>query len=221
VTLIDVVLYSDQVIAENDKIDARLVELLRGRGQRIGYVASGPDTERRFYEAKRAYYARYSLGLAPFYDLDGANDQGESDALLASDAIHLSGGDTVAFLRRLQRSGMLGHLREWAVAGGLLIGSSAGALIMTSTIALDALYRGGEPEEIEDAAALDLVPFEFFPHVQAKPEYFDALVAYSARTARPIAACRDGDGIVVAHGAVQCCGDVVWLSGGAVIDCPY
>jgi dipeptidase E len=221
VRLINAVLYSDQVIAENAKIDVRLVELLRDRGPRIGYVASGPDPERRFYTAKRVYYARYGFDLAPFYEPGGMDDQGESDALLASDAIHLSGGDTVAFLRRLQRSGMLGRLRCWAAAGGLMIGTSAGALLMTPTIALDALYRGGEPGEIEDAAALDLVPFEFFPHLQAKHTYFDALVAYSARTARLIAACRDGDGIVVANGAVECCGDIVWLSGGAVVACPY
>jgi len=61
-----------------------------------------------------------------------------------------------------------------------LIGTSAGAILMTPTIALHALFDGRRPEEIKDATALDLVPFEFFPHAHAKTGYLTELVSYSA-----------------------------------------
>jgi len=130
----------------------------------------------RFLREKRAYYARHGLDIDVVYDLDRANDQNEIEALPACDAIHLSGGDTVSFLRRLKRSGMLEPLRSWAAAGGILIGTSAGAILMTPTIALHALFDGRRPEEIKDATALDLVPFEFFPHAHAKTGYLTELV---------------------------------------------
>ena len=219
--MINAVLYSDQVIPENGKIDMRLVELMKERGCRIGYVPSGPDPERRFFREKQAYYARRGLRLDVFHDLDRTHDESETEALLTCDAIHLSGGDTVAFLGRLRRSGMFGRLRAWAAEGGLLVGTSAGAILMTPTIALHALFEGMHPAEIGDATAFGLVPFEFFPHVQAEPRYFGELVSYSAGNGRPIAACPDGDGIVVANGEVECLGNPIWISDGAIVDFPF
>jgi dipeptidase E len=212
--MINAVLYSDQVIPANAKVDLRLVGLMEGRGRRIGYVPSGPEPDLRFYKERRAYYARRGLDLDLFHDLDRPHGDAALTALFACDAIHLSGGDTAAFLSRLQRSGMLEKLRAWARAGGLLIGASAGAILMTPTIAVDALYGDGHPNTIEENDALALLPFEFFPHLQAKPRYLADLKEYSRRTPRPIIACPDGDGIVVADSIVDCIGDLLWIARG-------
>jgi dipeptidase E len=211
---INAVLYSDQIIPANAKVDLRLVALMKGRGRRIGYVPSGPEPDQRFYTERRAYYARCGLDLDLFHDLDRPHDADALAALLACDAIHLSGGDTVAFLARLRKAGMLEKLRAWAGAGGLLIGASAGAILMTPTIAVDALYGDGQPDGTGDNEALALLPFEFFPHLQAKPRYLADLKEYSTRTPRPIIACPDGDGIVVADGIVDCIGDLLWIARG-------
>ncbi len=212
--MINAVLYSDQVIPANDKVDVRLVELMKGRGPRIGYVPSGPDPNFRFYTEKQTYYARRGFTLDVFYDLDQEHSVTEIDALLACDAIHLSGGDTAAFLIRLKRTGMLRKLRGWALKGGLLIGTSAGAILMTPTIAVDALFSGGRPEGVKEGEALDLVPFEFFPHLKAKQSYLTDLLAYSTHNSRPIIACPDGDGVVVSEGFAECIGDLLRLSEG-------
>ena len=214
--MITTVLYSDQVIPANEKVDHRLTRLMSERGRRFGYIPSGPDPDLRFYSEKRAYYARLGLALDILYDLDRDHGSAELDALLACDAIHLSGGNTAAFLARLRRSGMLDRLRNWANDGGVLVGTSAGAILMAPTIAVDALFGSLRPEDVRDGAALDLVPFEFFPHLQAKPSYLPDLLAYSTRNGRPIIACPDGDGVVVANGTVECIGDPRWLSKGSV-----
>lgn len=104
--------YSDQVIAENAKVDSRLTDIIKEQGNRVGYVPSGPDPNSRFFHAKKAYYNQYGLELAILYDLDIEDGGAKLNALLSCDAIHLSGGDTTAFLERLRRSGMLTILRD-------------------------------------------------------------------------------------------------------------
>lgn len=169
-------LYSDQVIAENTPMDRRLAELVLSRGNRIGYISSGPDPKRAFFSEKSRYYARYGLSLDPFVDLDVRLGEAEIAQLFACDAIHLSGGHTGDFLTRLQQSGMLGWLRNWVLSGGILIGTSAGAILMTPTIAVDALFWGGSPDAVGDGGALDLLLFEFFPHLNDDPAYLPALL---------------------------------------------
>lgn len=216
--MLNLVLYSDQIIAENSAIDIRLLDLIdsKSAGTRIAYVPSGPETERRFFEERKLYYARYSLDLSLFYDLDEPHSAEELEDLFISDAIHLSGGHTGAFLQRLRLSGMLDPLRDWALRGGILIGTSAGAILMTPTIAIDALFFGQRPEEATGGDALNLVPFEFFPHLNAKANYLSELVRYSRHTTRPIIACNDGDGVVVSRGLVEGIGNPIWIADGAV-----
>lgn len=214
----NLVLYSDQLFPECSAIDIRLVEMLkaRGAGNRIAYIASGPEPDRSFFLAGQTYYGRLGLELALFFDLDEPQTADDIAALFASDAIHLAGGHTGGFLERLKRSGMLGPLRDWALSGGILIGVSAGAILMGPTIATDALFVGRRSEDIADGDALDLVPFEFFPHLNDDNAYLPALLRYSASLLRPIVACNDGDGIVVAGGQIECTGSPLWISAGEV-----
>ncbi|MBY5398011.1 Type 1 glutamine amidotransferase-like domain-containing protein [Rhizobium leguminosarum] len=209
-------LYSDQVIAENAPMDRRLAALVRARGNRIGYIASGPDPQRVFFDEKQRYYAKYGLVLDLFVDLDALSGDEEINRLFSCDAIHLSGGHTGDFLRRLRQSGMLDKLRSWALDDGILVGTSAGAILMTPTIAVDALFSGGSPDAVQDGAALDLLPFEFFPPLNDDPGYLSALLRYSETTATPILACRDGEGLILGNGLIEIFGAPLMISGGFV-----
>lgn len=216
--MLNLVLYSEQLFPECSAIDQRLMDLMkaRGIGNRIAYVASGPEPDRSFFLAARSYYGRYGFDLALFHDLEEPHCEEEIAALFACDAIHLSGGHTGEFLERLKRSGMLGPLRDWALSGGILIGVSAGAILMAPTIATDALFIGLRPEDVTDGDALDLAPFEFFPHLNDDEAYLPTLLRYSSLTVRPILACNDGDGVVVTDGRIECLGSPLWIHGGAV-----
>lgn len=220
--MLNLILYSDQIHPDCSAIDLRLVELLRERdaGNRIAYIASGPEPDRSFYLAARSYYGRYGLDLALFFDLDRPQSEDDIAALFACAAIHLSGGHTGSFLERLKCSGMLAPLRDFALSGSVLIGVSAGSILMGPTIATDAPFIGLKPEEITDGDALDLLPFEFFPHLSDEESYLPALMRYSTQTTSPILACNDSDGVVVTGSRIECLGNPVWLSGGAVTT-PY
>lgn len=207
--------YCDQTSPDDDAIDRCLLDMLaaRGGGNRIAYLPSGPEPERRFFRERAEHYARLGLDLAIFHDVDVPQTPAAIDALFACDVIHLTGGQTRPFLARLKRSGMLDPLRDWALAGGILVGTSAGAIILTPTIALDALFSGGDPDAMPDAAALNLVPFEFMPHYDEASHLAD-LLRYSRSTTNPIIACRDGEGVVLTGGRVDCFGTPLWISDG-------
>ena len=216
--MINAVLYSDQVIPENKKVDEHLVALMKPRGRRIGYIPSGPDPDLRYFSEKQRYYAGLGLDLDIYHDLDDTHEQNVIEALLDCDAIHLSGGATGAFLNRMKSSGMLEILGKWARSGGLLVGTSAGAMLMTPTIAVDALFSQKQPEDVSDGAALNLVSFEFFPHLNGKAGYLPDLLKYSRLSSRHIAACPDGDGIVISNGRIESVGNVVWMSNGRIVE---
>ena len=82
--MVRLVMYSDQIIPENDKVDAHLLYLLAGRGHRIGYVASGPEPDRRFYRQRRDYYAKLDLDLSVFLDTSGPLDESGRNKGLAA-----------------------------------------------------------------------------------------------------------------------------------------
>jgi len=218
--MVSLVMYSDQIIPENGKVDERLLDLMARRGRRVGYVSSGPEPDRRFFCERQAYYKKLDLDLSVFFDTAEPLDEAGLATLLDCDAIHLSGGNTRAFLRLLKANDLLAPLAKWAQNDGLLIGTSAGAILMTPTVALDAMFSGENAGAVRDGEALDLIPFEFFPHLNKSADYLPQLLAYSTETSRRIAACRDGDGVVVNGGVVESVGDIVWISNGAIIETP-
>lgn len=214
--LINLAFYSDQIIPENEAITETLLAAIaaNGLGSRLGHIASGPEPDRRFFLERAAYYARHGLDLCLFHDLDEPRSSHDEDALFDCDAIHLAGGHTGGFLSRLKRSGLFPRLKQWATDGGLLIGTSAGAIILTPTIATDALFIDQAPQYHMSETALGLVPFEFFPHLNSSPTYLPDLIRYSRHTPRPIIACNDGDGLIVIKGEIVCIGQPVWVKNG-------
>ncbi len=207
------VLYSDQVLPETEKVDQELAALLGTSNPTIGFIPSSADPQRTYYEERRVYYARLGMTLSVYFELEAYNPD-RLEALLACDAIHLTGGNTYYFLHWLRKRDMLAPLRRYVARGGVLIGVSAGAILMTPDIATAALC-GDEPLEGEtDLAALHLVDFAFVPHFGGIPYDLLALQAYSRGRQVVVYACRDGDGVVVEDDQVKCIGDVTMIVNG-------
>ncbi len=208
------VLYSEQILPETEKVDQELAALLGKSNPKIGYIPSSADPQRKYYEERRVYYARLGMTLSTYFELDAAYDPNRLEALLACDAIHLTGGNTYYFLHWLRKRGMLAPLRQYVARDGVLIGVSAGAILMTPDIATAALC-GDEPLEGEtDIAALHLVDFAFVPHFGEIPADLVALQAYSQSRQVDVYACRHGDGLVVEDDQVKCIGDVTAIVNG-------
>jgi dipeptidase E len=63
---------------------------------------------------------------------------------------------------------------------------------------------------------LGLLPFEFFPHLNADPNYLSELLRYNKISSSPIVACNDGDGVVVRNGKVEFIGAPLWIADGQI-----
>ncbi len=136
-------LYSDQEIAANAAMDERLLRLIGVRRPRIGYVSSAPDPSRAYFDQKRAYYHRLGAELTMYTDSESADLEGDVEILCRCDAIHLTGGNTFTFLRWLRVRRALPLLRAYALGDrGVLIGASAGAILMTPSIQTAVLWWG-------------------------------------------------------------------------------
>ncbi len=203
------VLYSDQIPPLADKIDNELTTLLGKTNPIIGFIPSSSDSERKFYSERQAYYQRLGMDLNVYFELDNEYQPNLLNSLLSCDAIHLSGGNTYYFLHWLRRRNMMDTLVQYVAKGGVLIGVSAGSILMTPDISTSAFCRDETIEGETDFSGLKLVDFSFVPHFGDSPYNLDEIRKYSHDHKTVVYAVRDSGGIVVIENEVKCIGDVV------------
>jgi dipeptidase E len=100
------------------------------------------------------------------------------------------------FLNLLQKRNMLHVLRKYASNGGVLVGVSAGSIIMGKSIIAANLYDENNLG-LSDLESLGLVDFDFYPHWNRDSGNLKAIRDHSQRTHRVAYLCNDADGIVV------------------------
>jgi dipeptidase E len=206
------VLYSDQVVAANQQVDSYLLKLLGTTNTRIGYISSSTDPQRQYFTLKQNYYQQYGLQLAPYFELDIDYKPHLLDSLFACDAIHLCGGNTYYFLYWLQQRGLMERLKHYALYEGVLIGISAGAIIMTPDIITAQLCNDTPYAPLTIYQGLGLVDFAFVPHLQDTPEEYTHMQAYADQQQKVLYGCHDGDGIVVAGETITLIGNVISMA---------
>lgn len=102
-------------------------------------------------------------------DNTSANAQ-ESKKLLDADVVLISGGNTFQLLSNLRKSGLDKAIVEFIHKQDVtLSGFSAGALVLTPTIAISSLPGFDENlVEIDNLSGLGIVDFELFPHYEKR-----------------------------------------------------
>lgn len=187
----------------NEKLDLGLIELIGKRDPKIGYIPSSADPKRRYFNETKTYYGKYGLSLFFYFDLEIEFDRNKLSELGSCDAIYLSGGNTFHFLYLIKKRKLVTFLKKYIQNGNVLIGVSAGSMIMTPSINITAAFHSqkGDLEKLNavrlrDFRALNLVNFEFIPHFNEKEKGVFAQ-KYSKSRKHPIYACNDGSGIIV------------------------
>ena len=203
------VLYSDQVPPLTDAIDAELKMLLDKTNPRIGFIPSSSDPKREYYTERKAFYYQIGMNLDVYFELDREWKPDLLESLLDCDAIHLSGGNTYYFLHWLRRRNMTDTLIRYVDQGGLLIGVSAGSILMTPDISTSALCGDEVMEGETDYSGMGLVDFLFVPHFGDIPVDMDDLKQYSQDKQMRVYAASDSGGIVIVDDKVKCIGDVI------------
>jgi dipeptidase E len=214
------VLHSDQIDGRTE-VDEALVNLIEPQSSKIGYIPSQTDSHRKYFHKAQKWYSQFGFNDLLYFDVDREFDAAKISELMGCDAIHLSGGNTYYFLNSLRGKGLLPLLRRFLENGGILIGVSAGSLIMSKTIAITQIDDdlGGDKNDVGliDLSALGVVNFEFFPHVNKINEEIESrLMEYSRKTGSVIYACDDGDGIVVENDKIDFIGNVKKIENGVI-----
>lgn len=150
----------------NKKICARMKKKLP-KNATIGYIPAGIHDNYNQAQARFELWWARSMGFSNFvyfpigtyYDEKGLVD------LLKCDAIAISGGNTFELLFMLQLRGLLSVLQKYSEDGGILMGASAGGIVMCPKIRIagfaDPNYFG-----LQNLDSLGLVDFEVKPHWQ-------------------------------------------------------
>ena len=197
---------------------AAITEVLNG-GASLGYLASGHEPAQRYYGATQEQYARMGMTLHHYLDLEQGFTLVGLDTLLNCQAIHLAGGDTFQFLAQLQARGLMEPFKAYLNRGGILIGLSAGAMLMTPTIACASLCGDVNHQGLSDLLALGLVPYQFLPH----SDLSDGGVALSVQAAclleastlaeYPLILCSDEDAVIVTKAGLRGFGQPLLFDG--------
>jgi dipeptidase E len=195
------VLYSGGATAANRRLHAALSDLCGARKRMsITYIPSTVDGGLHYFKLFRRRYKPFGFTDCRYFPVDRPFTPDYLRLVLDSDAIYLAGGNTFYFLHHLRRQNLLRRLHAFAARGGVLAGLSAGAIILTPSIGL-AGYPPPDHDDndvgLKDLTALNLVPFEFFPHYRTDAAIRRALTEYSMRCGNPIVAAADGGGVVV------------------------
>jgi dipeptidase E len=218
-TLRKLVLYSDQIRGQSDALDDALMTLLAGTSHRVAFIPSESDRRRRYFVEAERHYAALGIRGIHHCDVDLEWDPAAMATAFSCDAIHLGSGDPAAFLGALRRRALLSPLRDFVARGGVLVGVSAGAMLMAKSIAL-AQAVSDEPRERAqkraksppraDFGALGLVDFDFYPHFEpdsdGAADVEKALRDFSRTSGRVLYACTDSEGVVVNEGSVRLVG---------------
>jgi dipeptidase E len=214
------VLHSDQVSGRTE-IDEAFLKFFGDSKPKIAYILSQSDLTRKYFNQKVEWYKQFDITDLLYFDIDQEYNEEKNPELLSCDAIFLSGGNTYYFLNSLKNRNFIPVLKGFVEKGGVLIGVSAGSVMMSKTISVTSIDDdiGGDQNTVglKDFSALELNDFEFFPHFDINNvEITKRLKEYSETSKSVIYACKDGDGIIVENDNMQFFGKVLKIKNGEI-----
>lgn len=194
-----------------DNLNPQLRETLGNeitkRGNKVAYISSEPQVAPRpYYLSTIEDYSKISEGVeVDYFDLSDDFSDESLEEMLHYGTIYLSGGNTYIFLNDARKRRLYKLLRMHLNNGGLLVGASAGSLMMTPTIDL----ADGFDENIfglTDVKGFHFIDFEFHPHFEES--HRDFLTSYMEGKDSVLYICKDGDGIFCGDDGVTLFGEV-------------
>lgn len=201
------ILHSDQSFERTGEIDSQLIRSLSGkRHPRLLYIPSVADPRRKYFSEKARYYEKIGFASCEYFDPQEEQDSARTHEMFKCDVIHLAGGEVCRFMERLVSSGVCERLKDFAVRGGVIVGVSAGAMLLGRTF-MGAILFG----ERGLTDGLGLFDFEIIPHVNERFPRLDILQAFANKTRKTLYALNDGDVVVISGRKIRTFGTPVKL----------
>lgn len=213
-----IVLYSDEKKVVNEDLDNMAISLTGKKKPSMTYIPSTSDKKGKYFDATKIHFEKYGLSDFLYFDIDEDYNENARKEAFKSDIVYLSGGNTIKFLKNIRRRKVDKDLNMFLKAGGVVIGVSAGAMLLTKSIACTVNYHSeiGNLKETtgydygdlnkEDLIGLGLLDFEFIPHFKNSNK--DVLLkGYIDSSSNTIFGCSDGAGLVIKDEEIEICGN--------------
>jgi dipeptidase E len=199
----------------NDALINRIKGFIGNGKFKLAYIPSQTDKERKYFDAAKDFFL--SLGVSDFlyFDIDQEFDVSTVVPLTTCDGIYLSGGNTFYFLKKLKERKLDFLLKALAVKGKLMIGVSAGAILMTKSIKIAEFIDENEIQ-LKEFDGLNLVNLEFMPHWESQKTTSQELLDYSLNQDGSIFTCNDGSGIVIEGSRIDYFGEIYEIRKGEI-----
>ncbi|HSX33967.1 MAG TPA: Type 1 glutamine amidotransferase-like domain-containing protein [Candidatus Saccharimonadales bacterium] len=193
---------------------ASALESLAGKARgalRIGFVPTAVYPEagnKDWFLAQLANLSRHGFGWVDIIE-PTAPEVIWRDRLAAVDVVYVSGGNTFYLLAQMQQVDFGGWLRQ-GLANKVYVGSSAGSLILTPSIAVvEHLQADRNLHDTTDLTGLGLVDFEFMPH--APDDFsFEQIAQYMHTAKHPLYAVDNQTAVQVVDGQVSVISEGQW-----------
>ncbi|MCF6411765.1 Type 1 glutamine amidotransferase-like domain-containing protein [Pseudalkalibacillus salsuginis] len=189
------------------ELENRIRHLVLEKGPVLGYIPSQYDPTKFYFHRAKQHLDRFGFQEYRYFDIDGDYKPGQLETLSQCDAIYLSGGNTYYFLKNLRKRELLSFLKDFVEKGGLLIGVSAGAMVMSPTIAV-ARFLDANEVGLSDLNALELAPLHFLPHFSERVSDVIAVKSFADQSFIPLYVCDDQAGIIIENDKMSCYGNV-------------
>jgi len=202
-------LLSDTKKLDSSLKDSLIIEIAK-RDNRIAYISSNkqPSHRKWFHNTAREYQAMNKDISMEYFDLSEDFSDQDLRKVLDFDIVHLSGGNTFEFIASIRKRDFSNIIQEFLKKNGLIIGISAGGIILTPTISIASINGDENSTGVTDMTGLGMVDFEFFPHFENTKTQRDDILDYSKKTQRKIYACSNESGLFIQNGEIVTFGKV-------------
>lgn len=196
-----------------------LVEEVMRRGGRVAYISSTPQLPPRvwFQNSVCEYLQLEHRIRVDYFDLSDDFPDERLCEILKYGTIHLSGGNSFDFLESLKKRNIEGLLRQHLSDQGLIVGVSAGAIVLTPSVQVAGIAGDEIRHEALISAALNILSFEFFPHFRGTHHEINQLAEYSRAMTNVLYACSDGGGLVCEYESWYSLGPVRKMQAGLFV----
>lgn len=204
-------LLSNHETQEGTRSIEHLLESLNLVGSSGSFIASQPDIEGYFFSQCQAFYQSIGIELETYIDFESGYSNDLMAEVLSKPVIHLSGGNTYRFLNSLKARDIAKKLVDYAQTGSLMIGVSAGAMLLTPSIESAELCGDKNFVGLDNFSSLGLVNFMFAAHATKLNSELVIAQRIVDEYKIPMYLCNNSEGIVIINNQVQLFGNPILL----------
>ena len=120
--------------------------------------------ENRIWQTEEMEVFRNAGAVLDIFDIAGKTPQQVAQKLEQSDIVYVTGGNSFYLLEHMQRSGVAAPLKALFKRGGVYIGTSAGAVVVSEDIGYITPMDEPYMAKLASTKGLGLVPYLIVPH---------------------------------------------------------